>query len=153
MKKAEEAVKVFADGYNCAQAVLSVFAPETGLTREQAMKVSCGFGGGMGRQGEMCGAVTGAIMALSVHRASAELDEAAKARAYAAVRQFFEEFRKQNGSVECRELLGCNIGTEEGMRQARESGVFKMRCPGFVENAVKIVQELLVENADRLKQN
>ncbi len=145
MTKSEEAAATFAGGHNCAQAVLSVFAPEAGLDRASAMKVACSFGGGMGRQGETCGAVTGALMAIGMNLASAEVDDAAKGRTYAAVRQFFAEFRKRHGSVVCHDLLGCNIGTEEGIAQAKATGVFKTRCPGFVTDAVQIVEGLLKE--------
>lgn len=147
MNKTEEAVEVFAKGYNCSQAVFSTFSSATGIDRETAMKLACGFGGGIGRQAETCGAVTGAVMALSLLQASPEPTSEAKSQMYALVQRFCQEFRNQNGSTMCRELLGYDISTDEGRRQASEAGLFKSRCPEYVRGATAIVERLLAERA------
>lgn len=151
MTKPEKALEKHNANYNCAQAVFSVFAEDAGLTSEQAIKVSCGFGGGMGRQAETCGAVTGALMALSFLQCTGETTPAEKARIYAQVRRLFDEFRKQHGSTVCRELLGCDISTEAGMRQAKEQGVFTTRCPEFIRGATWIVERFLEETPEAAK--
>jgi C_GCAxxG_C_C family probable redox protein len=142
-ERTEEAVATFKEGYNCAQAAFSAFAVELGMSREQAMKVAIGFGGGMARQGDTCGAVTGAMMALGLAHGSAEADEAAKQRVYASIWQFLAEFRARHGSTLCRDLLECDLGTEEGRKRAHDTGVTKARCPGFVGSAVEIVEKMV----------
>lgn len=142
-KHVEEAVAAFNEGYNCAQSVLVALAPELGLSREEAVRVASGFGGGMARQGDTCGAVTGAMMALGLAQGSAQAEEAAKQRVYASVEQLFREFQERNGSRICRDLLGCDLGTEEGRRKAHETGITKERCPAFVSSAVEIVDSIL----------
>ncbi len=138
----EEAVSVFQQGYNCAQAVISVFAAELGISREQALKIANGFGGGMARRGDTCGAVVGAMMAISLEHGSSEPDEAVKQRVYARIWRFQEEFRARHGSIICRDLLECDLGTEEGRKQAHASGVTKTRCPGYVGDAVEILEQM-----------
>jgi C_GCAxxG_C_C family probable redox protein len=141
-KRTEEAVALFKAGYNCAQAVFSACVAESGMSRENALKVSTGFGGGMARQGDTCGAVTGAMMAIGLTHGSALADEAAKQRVYESIWRFTDEFRARHGSTICRDLLGCDLGTEEGRKQAHASGVTKTRCPRFVGDAVDIVEKL-----------
>ena len=107
--------------------------------------MASGFGGGLARSGETCGAVTGAIMALGLRHCGipAEADPLAKQRAYPPVQEFLARFRVRHGSIVCRELLGCDLGTAEGLQRAREQGLFKSRCPDFVRTAGEILEELL----------
>ncbi len=141
--RAEAAVSRFKEGYNCAQAVFSVFAEEMGLSRDQAMKVANGFGGGLARQGDTCGAVTGAMMAVGLARGSNMPDEAAKQRIYACIWEFMANFRAEHGSTVCRDLLGCDLATAEGREKAHSTGITKTLCPELVANAVEIVEKNL----------
>jgi C_GCAxxG_C_C family probable redox protein len=146
-EKSEQAVSYF-ENFNCAQSVIAAYGPELGLDPETALRVAGGFGGGMGRLGEVCGAVTGAFMAIGLKRAKVhpEDDESTtKEKAYALVHEFAERFRARHGSILCRELLGCHIGTPEGVTQAREEGLFEQVCPKMVESAAEILEQLLEE--------
>ncbi len=144
MDKVETVLSSFRDGFSCAQALLSAYGPELGLDRETALKVAGAFGGGMGRMGEACGAVTGAIMVIGLKYGSTDpKDFRAKEEAYRVVRVFAERFRALNESITCKELLGCDIGTPEGMKLARKSKVFSTRCPKYVKDAAEIIEELL----------
>ena len=73
MSRVERAVRRFAEGFNCSQAILSAYAEHFGLEEETAMKVAAGFGGGMGRLGRTCGAVTGAFMETRLTRGGKSL--------------------------------------------------------------------------------
>lgn len=137
MNYVEEAVQLFEDGYVCSQAVLAVFCEEFGLSREQAFKISISFGGGM-RKGEVCGACTGAIMALGLRYGEN------KSKSDEMCVKFLDSFEKENGSYICRDLLDCDIRTEEGIKYAIDNNLFKEICPKMVESAVKIVQELIL---------
>ncbi|MBO7714789.1 MAG: C_GCAxxG_C_C family protein [Methanobrevibacter sp.] len=137
MNYVEEAVQLFEDGYVCSQAVLAVFCEEFGLSREQAFKISISFGGGM-RKGEVCGACTGAIMALGLKYGEN------KSKSDEMCVKFLDSFEKENGSYICRDLLDCDIRTEEGIKYAIDNNLFKEICPKMVESAVKIAQELIL---------
>jgi C_GCAxxG_C_C family probable redox protein len=143
MSRPDIAVELFLQGYNCAQAILAAFAPAFGLSREHALKVAGTFGGGMARSGDACGAVTGAMMVLGLAYSSAEVDPEAKARSYAAVHRLFAEFRTSHGSIVCRDLLGCDIGTEEGWKEAQERDTHHTVCPQLVRRAAEVVEGIL----------
>jgi C_GCAxxG_C_C family probable redox protein len=142
----DQAAILFQQGFNCAQAVCAAYAPSLGLSREQALKIAAGFGGGLGRHGEVCGAVTGAIMVIGLKAGTIEAhDAAAKEKAYALTHQLIEQFKDRHGSILCRELLGCDIDQPEGLQRAREAQLFTTRCPLFVHDAAEIVATLLEE--------
>jgi len=144
LSRSEHAADQFRQGLNCAQAVLGAYAEELGLETESAYKVACGFGGGMGRTGDTCGAVTGAIMVIGLAACGpSPRDSGAKERTHELVRAFLEEFRERHQALSCRELLGCDIGTAEGYAEAQRSDLFQTRCPGYVETAVEILEDLL----------
>ena len=137
MNYVEEAVQLFEDGYMCSQAVLAVFCEEFGLSREQAFKISISFGSGM-HKGEVCGACTGAIMALGLKYGEN------KSKSDEMCVKFLDSFKKENGSYICRDLLDCDIRTEEGIKYAIDNNLFKEICPKMVESAAKIAQELIL---------
>jgi len=114
------------------------------LSRQTALKVSQAFGGGMGQMGETCGAVTGAFMVIGLKygRTRADDDEA-KRKTYALVKEFSEKFKARNGTIICRELLGCDLSTSEGQRIAKSEGLFSTVCPRFVQDAAEILEEIL----------
>ena len=145
MSIADQAITCFGEGFSCSQAVFSVFAPQWGLDRITALKVASPFGGGMGRLGETCGAVTGALMAIGLkYGQTIGEDKAAKEKSYELVRQFAERFKARNrGCLTCRELLGADISTPEGLQKVRETQAFTVMCPKFVRDAAEIVEELL----------
>jgi C_GCAxxG_C_C family probable redox protein len=143
MKKVDNAVACFIEGLNCSQAVLSTYGPELGLDREIALKLASSFGSGM-RMAQTCGAVTGAFMIIGlkcghIHAA----DKKSRERTYRLVEQFTEKFKSRNGSVICRELLGCDVCTPDGYNTAIEKGLFRNFCPKMVQDAAEILEEML----------
>ena len=138
------AVARFQEGYACSQSVLSAYAPLFDLDPELALRIAAPFGGGMGRMGEVCGAVTGALMVLGLKVGNTlAQDKASKEASYDLAREFAERFRKRHGSILCRELLGVDISTAEGLQVARQRGLFKELCPRLVGDSSEIVAELL----------
>ena len=124
--------------------MLSVYGEQFGLDRELALKIACGFGGGIARMGKTCGAVSGALMVIGLKygRASVE-DKEAREKTYELVNGFVRKFESRNGSIECRDLLGVDIGTPEGSRDAREKNLFVTMCPEFVKDAAEIIEEII----------
>jgi C_GCAxxG_C_C family probable redox protein len=136
------ATELFRGGCACSQAILGVYGEPLGLPRKTAMQIAAGFAGGM-RLGETCGAVTGALMVLGLRHGSESCETAAgRAGVYARVGEFTKRFRRQNGSLVCRELLGCDISTPEGMKQAQERNLFRTTCVKIVESAAAILEEM-----------
>jgi len=144
MNRVERAVSCFKEGFSCSQAILSTYGEQFGLNREMALKVSGAFGGGMGRMGETCGAVTGAFMVIGLKYGKTKVeDEQTKERAYNLVKEFVDKFRSRNGSIVCRELLGCDISTPDGMKIIREKKLITTLCPKFVQDAAEIIEQIL----------
>jgi C_GCAxxG_C_C family probable redox protein len=142
-KSVEEAVELFRGGCACSQAVLAPVAERLGLDRGQAMRISACFAGGM-RGGEVCGAVTGAYMALGLaHCGSDCVSGEGRQAAYAEVASFNKAFRERHGSLLCRELLGCDLSTPEGAKSASEQHLFLTKCPELVRDAALILDEAL----------
>ena len=142
MNKVQEAVSVFQSGFNCSQAIVRTYGPEYGLSALDALKVSCGFGGGM-RRGGTCGAVTGALMVLGLRYGPKDVsDTSAKNNVYSRVTEFCRRYESRCGYINCRDLLGCDISTEEGMKKARKNNLFKTVCPRMVETAAEILEEM-----------
>ncbi len=143
-ERIEQAVRTFELDFSCAQSVFTAFADPAVVSRETALRLASGFGGGLARSGELCGAVTGAILALGLrHCGTPATDPQAKLAAYPAVQEFLRRFRAAHGAITCRELLGADLGTEEGRRRSQEEGLVRQRCPAFVRDAARIVEELL----------
>ncbi len=144
MDRVESASALFSNGFMCSQAVLSVFAEELGLPVEMALRVAGAFGAGMARCGETCGAVSGALMAIGLKYAAVQPgDAAAKERCYAAARGVLVRFAEENGSTRCRDLLGIDVSTPEGLQKAREQALFRTVCPALVRSAVRIAEQIL----------
>jgi C_GCAxxG_C_C family probable redox protein len=144
MSNVEIAMASFKEGLSCSQAVLAAFAPGLGLDRLTALRVAAAFGGGMARMGQTCGAVSGALMVIGLrHGHVVAEDQVAKERTYALVREFVDQFRARNTSLLCRELLGCDVGTPEGMQLVREKGLTTSICPGLVRDAAEILEQLV----------
>ncbi len=142
--RVEKAVACFREGFTCSQAILSTYSGELGLERTTALKAASVFGAGMGRLGEVCGAVTGAMIVIGLKHGQTEAkDKETKEKAYALVRDFAGRFRAQEGTLLCRELLGCDLATPEGMATARQKGYFTERCPRFVREAAEILEDVL----------
>jgi|WetSurMetagenome_2_1015567.scaffolds.fasta_scaffold280931_2 C_GCAxxG_C_C family probable redox protein len=144
MEKSEQAAGYMRAGFNCAQSVVKTFAPEAGAPEVAAVRMAASFGGGMGRNGLVCGAVTGAAIILGARYGFSELPESgARDKAYDKVNALIEQFQKENGSVLCRELLSIDPKNPEDWKRARDSGAFINRCPLFVQSASRILEALL----------
>lgn len=147
MTKGEKAKALFLEGYNCAQAVFGAFADELGLDFETAMKLSSGFGGGMGRLREVCGAVSGMFMVFDMkYGYTSPTDKEAKMALYAHIQTLAKSFEKENSSIICRELLGLSEKNSEPIPEDRTKAYYKKRpCAQLVELAADIVDKYIKE--------
>lgn len=146
MNHAQRASQLFREGCNCAQAVFLAYMDMTGMDRDTAMKVSASFGGGIGRLREVCGGVSGAVMALGAICAPTDpTDQAAKAEHYRRVQLLASRFKERNSTIICRELLGAKAGSGH-VPENRTEEYYKLRpCERMVYDAAEILEELLKE--------
>ncbi len=142
MEKSLKAKKRFEEtDFSCSQSVFSTLAPDLGMDEENALKIASAFGGGMSRHGEVCGAVTGALMSLGLEFGSASPDDEEKIRI--ASQKLMHQFKERNGSLLCRELLGYHLIVPEEREKAKESSVFNKVCPLLVKDATELAVKIL----------
>ncbi len=132
----------FARGFNCAQSVFAAFAEQFGVAPGFALRLAAPFGAGMARQGEVCGALTGALMVLGLQYGSERPE--GKEEMYRIAQEFMEQFEKRHGSLLCKQIIGYDISTPEGLQLAREQNLFATVCPIIVDDTAKALNEFLL---------
>lgn len=145
MTKSEKALELFSSNFNCSQAVFTAFAHDFGIDDELALKLATSFGGGA-RNGEVCGAVSGALMVIGLkygHYQSENNEQ--KSRAYNISVEFTKRFKEANRSIVCRDLLGYDLTIPEDMACIKEKNLFKEICPKMVKSAVEVLEAILAE--------
>ena len=145
-EKSEKAKELFKSGYNCSQAVLSVFCEELGMDFDTAMKIACPFGGGMGRMREVCGTVSGMFLASGLAFSGSDNSAENKANQYKIVQELAKRFKDKNGSIICRELLEGVTSDNTPIPSDRTQEYYKKRpCVELVGDAVEIFEQYLAE--------
>lgn len=145
MSHAEKAVEYYSNNFNCSQGVFTAFATELGIDEKLALRLATNFGGGA-RKGELCGAVSGALMVLGLRCGHCESDDLdGKAKAYKISEEFMNRFIEKNGSVVCRELLGYDLTKPEDMQIIKDQNLFRTICPNMVKSAADILDEMINE--------
>ncbi len=143
MTKKETAETLFDSGFNCAQSVCAPYAGDFGIEQLDALRMAAGFGGGIGRTGETCGAVTGALMVLGMKYGATTGDPAAKERMYVIAQDFMKRFEDRHGSLRCRDLVGADISTVEGRASMSARKTHANICAGLVAEATELLDEML----------
>jgi len=142
----DKALSYFRSGFNCSESVLLAIANDAfGMENFLIPRVATGFGGGISRQGYVCGAISGAVMGFGLKYGRNSPDEL-RAETYNRVVEFFKEFQKRFGSIMCKELSGCDLSTIEGIRKFREEKVHEEKCSKFVAGAIEIFMSLTDEH-------
>ena len=132
MTKKELAIANHDKKYNCCQAVACSFCKEIGVDEETLFRAGEAFGLGMGCMNGTCGAVSGAVMLAGFKNSDGCLENpGTKADTYKLSREILKRFEEKNGTIICRELKGI------------DTGKVIRTCPGCIEDAVEIAQEVL----------
>ena len=137
----KRALELFAAGYNCSQATFAALAPGLGMDEATALKTAACFGGGIARSGGPCGALSGALLALGLKRGQADTSPEIKNAMYVRAAALKEAFGKGRPSVDCRDLISCDLSTAEGRASALARDVHKQVCDGLVSEAIRLVIE------------
>ena len=150
-KQGDAAYAWFLKGYNCSQSVVAAFAPQIGLTEETALRLSAGFGAGIGRMREVCGAFCGVVTVLSMVYAD-PADPKDKSRMYALVQEAAEQYRSRNGgSIICRELLAkAGVAPAGGTAaEDRTADYYKKRpCPDLCRICADLCAEFIAAHPE-----
>lgn len=140
---ADQAVAHFKNGFNCAQSVLlALYLHMDEGENLLVPKIAAGFGGGIGRCGSVCGALTGAIMAVGIKDAPNEPGVEKRAKAYADAKTLYKKFQEQNSTVFCKELIKLDLSNPADAAKAREEGTFRKVCDNLIRASVKNFLEL-----------
>lgn len=148
--RVQNAVRLFESGYNCAQSVFAAYADLFGMDMQTALKMSSAMGAGVGRMREVCGVVSSMAMLAGLKEGNADPeDEEAKAHIYGLVRLMSAEFKKQHGTIICRELLGIE-GMEESARPSVRTPEFyaSRPCRRLIMHAAEIIEEMLLDEKE-----
>jgi len=139
----EKAANYFKQDYNCAQSVLLTMQEYYGIRRNRLIpKIATAFGGGIGRRGSLCGALTGGIMAIGLKHGTDKTVLREKEKAYDIALKFYDQFVKECGSPFCRKLIGYDLTKPEELEKMRKSNVRDEKCSHFVKKAVETLIDI-----------
>ena len=147
MNKREKADEYHKRGYGCAQSVLAAYADDYNLDEEMALRISTGFGSGMGRMCEVCGALTGGFMVIGLKHGKVITDGTKYGRdtetSYRLVAELADRFKEKHGTILCRDILDCDLSKPEDRERAVKEGLFAHTCNECILDAVDILEEIL----------
>jgi C_GCAxxG_C_C family probable redox protein len=143
--KAKQAMELFQQGYNCAQAVFAAFSEELGMDFEMSLRLSSSFGGGMGRLREVCGAVSGMFAVAGMKCGYTDpKDNRAKTAHYKLIQELAGKFKAKHHSIICRELLGLHDRSDDPAPELRTKEYYEKRpCAELVGFAARLTEELI----------
>ena len=145
MDRIEKAAASFLGGYNCAQSVAIAFADKLGMDEKTAAKLASGFGGGFGRQREVCGAVSGMVMVASFLYGYDTPNQEKQAACYQMVQSLCQKFEEKNGSIICRDIL--KNPPSDPTPSPRTAEYYAQRpCAKMVMAATEILEEYIKDN-------
>lgn len=149
-ERTKKAKELFKSGYNCSQSVVLAYADLFGLDNETAEKIGAGFGGGMGRMREVCGAFSGLVILAGLKEEFRVGDSAQKKELYKCIQDMAEAFKEQNnGSFVCRDLLGLSCQKDSPVPSERTQEYYKKRpCADIIEGAAEIAEKFLLNSED-----
>jgi C_GCAxxG_C_C family probable redox protein len=144
-QKKDIAIANFRSGLNCAQSVLAAYSDIYHIDKQAALSLSCGFGGGMGRLQETCGAVTGSFMVIGLHNCKKYTDNNdRKENTNSIIQEFSKRFTLLNGTLNCKTLLNCDLRTEEGQQYMKDNNLIEVVCEKCIADSIMILDELIV---------
>jgi len=145
MNRSEKALRFYSEGFNCAQSVIVSFADIMNIDEETALRLASGFGGGMGRMQNTCGAITGAFMVIGYLRGNYKQgDDEAKEITNQLIQELSRQFVELHGTINCKALINFDLNTPEGREQAENANVFNKRCSLFVKSSVELLEKIIL---------
>ncbi len=142
MTKKEKVLSVFHNNLNCAQSILTVYGKDFGIDEKSAKGIACGFGSGIGKTQQLCGAVTGAVMILGAKYFDENNTAETKEKVYTKTREMIKSFEEKNKCSDCRNLLGIDISAEKGLQHAYDKDVFNLQCKKYLSDICDLLDKL-----------
>ena len=139
----QRSLELFRSGFFCAESVLLAIAENQGIRSDLIPKIATGFCSGISRTGSMCGAVSGAIMGINLVAGRTSPSESIEP-SYTLAQKMISQFERQYGSVNCRQLIGCDLPTETGQQYFIENNLME-RCLQYAEGATRMALSLIAE--------
>ncbi|MBI9056712.1 MAG: C_GCAxxG_C_C family protein [Labilibaculum sp.] len=142
----EKAIHSFYNGMNCAQSLLTAYSDYLEFDPKMALSVSAGFGGGMGKMQETCGAVTGSFMVLGIYNSKKYADNVdARNATNEMIERFSLYFKSLHGSLDCKTILNCDFKTREGEKEFKDQDMKKNICSKCISDSVKLIELITKE--------
>ncbi len=139
----QRSLELFRSGFFCAESVLQAIAESQGIQSDLIPRIATGFCSGISRTGGMCGAVTGAIMGINLAAGRNSPAESIEVN-YTLIQELISRFERQYGSVNCRQLIGCDLATEAGQQYFVENHLMDS-CLKYAEDATSMAISLIAE--------
>jgi C_GCAxxG_C_C family probable redox protein len=143
MNHTEKALNNFKSQYNCSQSVFSAYSEKFGIKENDAHKIAMGFGGGIGRTQDICGALTGAIMVLGCRYYNENDVPGSKEIIYAKTKELISKFKEIHKTIDCLELTGVDFSKEGGFELFKTLNIHENKCNGYIKDVCKILDELI----------
>jgi len=138
-----ESTEYHKQGFNCCESTLMGLCDYLGKKCDLFPRLATGFGGGLGHTGDVCGAITGSIMALGVKFGRDHAtDKKIRDDLYLLVEHFITDVKKDLGTIDCIDLIGIPMNTEAGLEEYRKNNMH-LKCRGFIETISQIAKEYL----------
>ncbi len=143
MNNTSKAIMMVKNGYQCSQAALAALGEQLGIERKQALRLATGFGGGISRQGDICGAVSGAIMAIGLKYGYDEGPNVnAREKVFFLTQELIQRIKAEHGCYTCRGLIGMEWTGPESSKLFYEQGIPEKVCHNVIRDVVEIVEEI-----------
>lgn len=139
----QRSIELFKSGFFCAESVLLAIAESLGIQSDLIPRIATGYCSGVSRTGGMCGAVSGAIMGINLV-AGRNSPEESNELSYTLTQELINRFEKQHGSVNCRQLMGCDLATGAGQQYFKENNLMNS-CLKYAEDATRMAVSLISE--------
>ncbi|MFA5403761.1 MAG: C-GCAxxG-C-C family protein [Ignavibacteria bacterium] len=143
MNNTEKALNFFKGSYSCSQSVFAAYSEKFGIKEKDALKIALGFGGGVGRTQDICGAVTGAIMVMGCRYSDENDIEGSKEIVYSKTKELITKFKKIHNNIDCLDLTGVDFSKEGGRELFKNLNIHENKCKGYIVNVCKILEELI----------
>lgn len=143
MENTDKALEFFKSPYNCAQSVFAAYSEKFGIEENDARKIAAGFGGGIGRTQDICGAVTGAIMVLGCKYFNENDISGSKTIVYEKTKELILKFKEIHKTADCFDLTGVDFNEEGGLELFKSLNIHEKKCNGYVSDACKILEEMI----------
>lgn len=138
----EKAVMHFKKGYNCAQSILLTMFEYWYGNNDLIPKIATGFGGGIGRCGSVCGALTGGLMAIGVKYGTNKPSLEERLEPYKLAQQLYKRFEQKHGSVLCRELIESDLSDLTNLKETKNAKILDEKCLDFIRTTIEILLDL-----------